>query len=625
MLLKTIWIKILFSFLLFVVNFSVFADTTDFIVLNAVEIDENTKSIVLNPYIRVWHSLVKFEASTIINAIKNKQLTEYTTIKSPGYSKDYFWILFEIKNANTNGQSVYIELDNPHVDTCYLYKISGNKKAELIGQSGDQIPFYDRTYNNPSFVFPVFLKKNETVRYIMHVNKRMTSISYPLKVWGAKAYKKQISKKTIFLFFYFGILVMWFVIALFIALLSKNLLLLSYSVYVLFLFLFVFVTTGYAFQFFFPNTPKINEIIRFPFSIFIPISLAVFSNQFIDTKRYIPKIKYIFYSLYGLSVVNLISWMIFYKLQRLYPGLLIGIQYFLVLFIFLLIFFSLYKLFNANRKNVIIYLLATGALTAGFVFHVLMEVGIISRDSTIVSPILIGSFVELVIFVSAIIVSVRDTYKSENDLLLLLAASQKENLSYHIKGAEEQAYKISTELHDNVGSQLAYLKRQINDLENNPKQNILLKTVTNAYEDIRKLSQLLSPTILKITDFKTASTQFLKDYFAHTNIKIIFYIEENANIRKDIALPLYRIIQEASVNCLKHAKATEFSVQIFEHETEIVASIEDNGKGFKMNGYNFNKGIGILNMKSRAESIDGEFDISSFPQKGTSIIVKIPK
>ena len=623
---KIILSKIFLFLLLLTVNTLVSADTTSVIQLKPIEIDGNIKSIELNPYIRVWHSMVKFEASDVVNAIKNNQLTEYTQIKPPGFSKDYFWLIFDIKNQCSESIKLFIELDNPHVDTCYIYKLNNCYEAELIGQSGDMMPFYDRTYNNTTPVFPVQIKGQETIRYIIFFNKRFASVDYPLKIWNRELFERQTSKSSLINFIYFGILIIWIAMALFIGLLNKNKLLLSYTVYLLTIFLLIVVSTGYAFQFIFPNTPIINEVVRFPFSVLMPISLIEFSNEFLGTKKFAPFLMKYFYSIYAISIFILIIWAVFNRQQQeLFPGVLVRTQYIVILISLITIFLSIFLIYKKNRRNVIIYLTAISAITIGSIAHMLREFGILSATIIYINPILLGSFFELLIFMVAIILSVQDTYKRENKLLQLLATSQKDNLKHHIEGAEEQAYKISTELHDNIGSQLAHLKRQINDLDKNSSQNMLLKTITGVYEDIRKLSQRLSPTIIKITDFKTASKQFLKDYFAQTNIKVNFYISENAKIEKKIALPLYRIIQEASVNCLKHAKATEFSVQIFEYDDEIVASIEDNGVGFQTDTYNIQNGIGIVNMKSRAETFNGEFDISSFPHKGTSIIVKIPK
>jgi signal transduction histidine kinase len=87
-------------------------------------------------------------------------------------------------------------------------------------------------------------------------------------------------------------------------------------------------------------------------------------------------------------------------------------------------------------------------------------------------------------------------------------------------------------------------------------------------------------------------------------------------------LAVYRILQEALSNILKHAEATAATVEILQNETLLYLSISDNGKGCETLASS--SGIGITNMRTRAENLNGTFVIKSTAGKGCEIHVKIP-
>lgn len=93
-------------------------------------------------------------------------------------------------------------------------------------------------------------------------------------------------------------------------------------------------------------------------------------------------------------------------------------------------------------------------------------------------------------------------------------------------------------------------------------------------------------------------------------------------VPKELGLQLYRILQEALQNVQKHAKANEVEIQLFQHDNELVMTIEDDGVGFDQ--ANRTTGLGTKNMRLRTQQIKGEFSISSAVGEGTSIMVSVP-
>ncbi|HET9054843.1 MAG TPA: ATP-binding protein, partial [Cyclobacteriaceae bacterium] len=87
---------------------------------------------------------------------------------------------------------------------------------------------------------------------------------------------------------------------------------------------------------------------------------------------------------------------------------------------------------------------------------------------------------------------------------------------------------------------------------------------------------------------------------------------------------LYRIIQEAINNTLKHALASTMDIQLSCHNNTLDITLEDNGKGFNLAALDTVKGIGLKNIISRVNVLNGKLDIDSQPGKGTLLAITIP-
>ena len=90
-----------------------------------------------------------------------------------------------------------------------------------------------------------------------------------------------------------------------------------------------------------------------------------------------------------------------------------------------------------------------------------------------------------------------------------------------------------------------------------------------------------------------------------------------------LEMMLYRVLQELVNNILKHAKASVVSIQLIRHEDSIVLQVEDNGVGFAQDPGS-SDGLGMTNIRSRVELLQGSFFIDSQPGHGTTAVVEVP-
>jgi len=200
-----------------------------------------------------------------------------------------------------------------------------------------------------------------------------------------------------------------------------------------------------------------------------------------------------------------------------------------------------------------------------------------------------------------------------------------------IKTQEDERYEIGAELHDNVCQILAsslmsfrLLKDSLDsgniELFNKSQEYILLAT-----EEIRNLSHRLAPAFFDDSTLEEAFQRLMRDFNPENKFEITLYFDKTvikAKISMDLQLNLYRILQEQLSNILKHAEATRINVDVIIHKQKLKMQVTDNGKGFNVN--TVKNGIGISNMKRRAELFFGRMEVNSSEGKGCEMTVEIP-
>ncbi|MBS1757727.1 MAG: PAS domain-containing protein [Bacteroidetes bacterium] len=194
---------------------------------------------------------------------------------------------------------------------------------------------------------------------------------------------------------------------------------------------------------------------------------------------------------------------------------------------------------------------------------------------------------------------------------------------------EKERTEIGKELHDNVNQLLSASKLYIEAAKNDQQESHTLLSqaseyIMSAIEEIRMLSKALNTPILNEVGLIETTENLAEDLMKVNKIKIeissnLFY---ETGLQENFKLALFRIIQEQVTNILKHAKATKAKLTFIRNKTLISLEIRDNGVGFEKNKKG--KGIGLANMKSRAEIYKGEMNITSSRQKGTVLSLEFP-
>jgi len=212
---------------------------------------------------------------------------------------------------------------------------------------------------------------------------------------------------------------------------------------------------------------------------------------------------------------------------------------------------------------------------------------------------------------------------------------------------EEEKRKIAGEIHDELGQVLTGLKLDLSSLrkliasgqsksgkstrktEEAIPQRIqsMSALLDTAVQTVRRISRELRPTVLEHLGLLGTLEWQAHEFETRTGIPctVSSELQEFSLHRQDQAIAVFRIVQEALTNVVRHAKATEVKVRLAESNSGLLLQIADNGVGFQVGEGSEYKSFGLVGMRERALLLGGRIVIESAPGKGTTINLHIPK
>ncbi|WP_286812606.1 MULTISPECIES: tetratricopeptide repeat-containing sensor histidine kinase [unclassified Maribacter] len=218
--------------------------------------------------------------------------------------------------------------------------------------------------------------------------------------------------------------------------------------------------------------------------------------------------------------------------------------------------------------------------------------------------------------------------QANNQEIFNLMLMQKQKVD-EVKRLEQK--RISEELHDGVLGKMLGARMILTGLNKRATDEAIqekskaLGSLQEIENEIRAISHELSHSAYqKISNF-TDSVETLLANNRNTKIKTIFHFNEDENwdsLAGEIKINVYRIIQETFQNAIKHSKCSFFEVTFYRDDEQFNVIMSDNGIGY--NVIKGKKGIGIRNITSRIEKLNGSFHIDSTEGQGTTISLNIP-
>jgi signal transduction histidine kinase len=203
-----------------------------------------------------------------------------------------------------------------------------------------------------------------------------------------------------------------------------------------------------------------------------------------------------------------------------------------------------------------------------------------------------------------------------------------------IEAHEADRTRIASELHDDIGQRMAVLTMNLDALEKalplstseaRTRIRELSDQTLQLARDIQALSHRLHPPKLDYLGLASASAAFCREVSTRRNVDIVFSHDGIPDgLPGDVALALFRVIQEAVTNAVTHAGVGRVVVTLRGIANEIRLEIVDAGVGFDVDAVLSGRGVGLVGMRERMRLVSGDLDVESRPGAGTSIRARVP-
>jgi len=203
-----------------------------------------------------------------------------------------------------------------------------------------------------------------------------------------------------------------------------------------------------------------------------------------------------------------------------------------------------------------------------------------------------------------------------------------------IEAQEAERARIARDLHDNIGQRLAMLSVTLEQTKRMPpapgndfpkRIDELRKQVQDISTEVHALSHELHSSKLRHMDMIHAMRGFCMELSEQQNVEINFgHKDIPGSVPPEISICLFRVLQEALHNAVKHSKVSLFDVEARGTSDAILLTIRDTGLGFDLEYAMKGNGLGLTSMQERLKLVNGELSIHSRPSSGTSIHARVP-
>jgi signal transduction histidine kinase len=589
---------------------------------------DNKDSFLLSKVSVLSQKKSSYDVNFIINHDAILKKVNKKLINRGVFNKSH-WVKILLTNTSKSKTFQY-EFVNNYVDSVKVYLVNGKiieKEFPVNGLAIDNNKEY--LTNKYGYTYPVEINQNETKAIYIHAFVNDGPFLLENKLFTKQGFlerKTDIRYKTTLLVLFIGFVSLVMILSLGMFLLSKKYMYLYYlgfifsvTVNIIGLNSFISQKVIEGYLLFGNNYTEMLSYLQVYF-------MLLYTNSFLEINKKYPKISK---SIRVLAVVNIIIFFVglyFRKFEMYYSFSFFFSKIILIITVFVLYFFPFYMMFKGNfmaRFFVIAYTPLT--LFVGYIL--LRAIGIVNFPQP--------SW-ELITFFEILILSLAMVYQyflliRENNKYQELIIAQKENQILEIfKVQNKERKRIAQDIHDGILQKIGLLSikaKEVFKLESGKKEQkevSFLKDLEESTMELRNISHEIMPSDLEEgISIENSIENLLIDSLPIANITFNFdYFNLDNEISTGIKYTIYRVLQELVNNVIKHSRAKHVDIQVFEIKNHFNLIFEDNGIGFMIDDKP--DGIGLTNIKSRVNALNGAIEISAQKNKGTCVTIKLP-
>lgn len=214
-----------------------------------------------------------------------------------------------------------------------------------------------------------------------------------------------------------------------------------------------------------------------------------------------------------------------------------------------------------------------------------------------------------------------------------LAEEARAGIGRVFRAQEETARRIAQNLHDEASQMLALVYLELANIARNSPEptarriDTVIKHLDSVGEQIRGLSHELHPMVLERHGLLPALQQLARGVTKRSGVDVQVFAEE-VDLSLGIEVGIYRVVQEALSNVVRHAAASKAEVRLWQKANRIFCSVRDDGVGYRPaeqeSGERYELGLGLVGIYERVDSLGGDCHILSGGRKGMELILGIP-
>lgn len=534
------------------------------------------------------------------------------------------WLFGRVEQTGKAGGDEWVmEINFPNIDRveAFLRYDDGSTDRFLVG---DEVAFngWPSGYRKPSV--PLTIPDSGGVKVYFRVNSE-TPLIFPITTL-TKQNQESLQRKEYFLYglFYGSI----FILALYNAGVYFSLRDKSYLFYILYILSFSLVqasTTGIGQQYLWPGLDNATTRIALLAIVMTNYFMIYFVIHFLDVKSHAPGLikplrllaravllcaplillpRYVFaqYCLHVLNILGMVS-----------------------------IIVVICRVYKRNKRPTVYLLVGYSVLFSAIMLALLFQANFIAHHSYIdfsMSAAIIFEAIVLSIGLSERIAQLR----VKGEMAERARRIAQEQLSQQlIQAREYERAEISKQLHDSVNHDLVVIRKKLAQLDVDEGQKSakyyqdideIESLLGSTIDDIRNISHVTHPRIVKHLGLKHSLSALMRNSF---DARVIWNVHiEDVPLSEEVQLLLYRAVQEAITNILKHAQASECLVrlQVDRAGKQIRFVVKDDGQGFVASDRSW--GFGLRTLNEHCKSLGGRLSVDSMPGMGVSLIITFP-
>ena len=536
--------------------------------------------------------------------------------------KGVVWLRIILQNKSPRSQWLF-NIDNGFLAIADLFHKDTAQRWQRFS-TGTKNPQANIRFT-PMFSFPLAIPQDRPDTIYLRIASN-SNIRVPMTIADNAATTEYANTRSLFDGLYFGFIIAFLVYNSFLLIKFRDRIYIYYMLYIFFFALNIGFARGYTSAYLFARENSINNTNTF--AVLATVFSMLFTTRFLYTRESAKIVQGLAWVIYSFCIVIMLL-----TFQGKY------IPAFFILWILngldIIYLFSIgIWLYRKGFTPSIFYLVGFGILLTGIVIYALKDLGTLPSNLLTDSAMNIASVFEISTLSYALVVKF-NFYKRQNERIRQLAAKQAAVFSQQLMQSQEAERKrIAGELHDSIGQSMILLKNKLLLLKRRsgkdagPELSAAAELAGATIQDIRSAAYALHPFQLDLFGLTQSLSMLAREVGENANIRLAATIDKiDGLFDKTAELAIYRIVQELLTNIVKHAAATEASVEIKKQPTLIELRIADNGKGLSAETDITvipRGGLGLRSINERLIPLNGILRHSANQPNGAVFTIRIP-